>query len=41
MHGLMMNMRLAISSLIRHADRYRGDTETVSRRVDGGIYRYT
>ena len=41
MHGLMMNMPLTISSLIRHADRYHGDTEIVSRLVEGGIHRYT
>ena len=41
MHGLMMNTPLQISSLIRHADRYHGDTEIVSRLVEGGIHRYT
>ena len=41
MHGLMMNMPLSISALIRHADRYHGDTEIVSRLVEGGIHRYT
>ncbi|HZP88973.1 MAG TPA: 3-(methylthio)propionyl-CoA ligase [Burkholderiales bacterium] len=41
MHGLMMDMPLQISSLIRHADRYHGDTEIVSRLVEGGIHRYT
>jgi fatty-acyl-CoA synthase len=41
MHGLMMNMPLQISSLIRHADRYHGDTEIVSRTIEGGINRYT
>ncbi len=40
MHGLMMNLPLQISSLIRHADRYHGDTEIVSRLVEGGIHRY-
>ena len=40
MRGLMMNMPLQISSLIRHADRYHGDTEIVSRLVEGGIHRY-
>ena len=37
MHGLMMDMPLNISALIRHADRYHGDTEIVSRRVEGDI----
>jgi fatty-acyl-CoA synthase len=41
MQGLMMDMPLQISSLIRHADRYHGDTEIVSRLVEGGIHRYT
>jgi 3-(methylthio)propionyl---CoA ligase len=41
MHGLMMNMPLQISSLIRHAERYHGDTQIVSRLVEGGIHRYT
>ncbi len=41
MHGLMMKMPLMISSLIRHADRYHGDTEIVSRLTEGGIHRYT
>ena len=41
MHGLMMNMPLQISSLIRHADRFHGDTEIVSRMLEGGIHRYT
>ncbi|MFL6713657.1 MAG: 3-(methylthio)propionyl-CoA ligase [Sulfurifustis sp.] len=41
MHGLMMKMPLMISSLIRHADRYHGDTEIVTRLTEGGIHRYT
>ena len=41
MLGLMMNMPLTISSLIRHADRHHGDTEIVSRTVEGPIHRYT
>ena len=41
MYGLMMNSPLSIASLIRHADRYHGDTEIVSRLVEGGIHRYT
>jgi fatty-acyl-CoA synthase len=41
MQGLMMNMPLQISSLIRHADRWHGNTEIVSRLVEGGIHRYT
>ena len=41
MQGLMMQMPLAISSLIIHADKNHGDTEIVSRTVEGGIHRYT
>ena len=41
MHGLMMDMPLLISDLIRHADRNHGDTEIVSRTVEGDIHRYT
>src|ERR1700739_2435605 len=37
----MMQMPLMISSLIRHADRYHGDTQIVSRLTEGGIHRYT
>jgi fatty-acyl-CoA synthase len=40
MRGLMMDVPLLISSLIRHADRYHGDTEIVSRMVEGPIHRY-
>jgi fatty-acyl-CoA synthase len=41
MQGLMMQMPLTISSLIVHADKNHGDTEIVSRTVEGGIHRYT
>src|SRR6202451_237559 len=41
MRGLMMEMPLLISGLIRHADREHGDTEIVSRTVEGAIHRYT
>ena len=40
MNGLMMQKQLLISSLIVHADRHHGDTEIVSRRVEGDIHRY-
>ena len=39
--GQMMSMPLLISSLIAHAARYAGDTEIVSKRVEGDIHRYT
>ncbi len=41
MLGLMMDEPLLIASLLRHADRYHGDTEIVSRTCEGGIHRYT
>src|SRR6201993_3962564 len=41
MLGQMMQMPLLISSLIRNADRYHGDTQIVSRLTEGGIHRYT
>ncbi len=36
-----MDMPLLISSLIVHADRHHGDTEIVTRTVEGPIHRYT
>jgi len=39
--GQMMDQPLLISSIIRHADRYYGGNEIVSRRVEGDIHRYT
>ncbi len=52
MLGQMMDIPLLLASLIVHADRYHGDTEIVSRTVEGvsadngrnvvrGIHRYT
>jgi fatty-acyl-CoA synthase len=41
MRGLIMDMPLLVSSLIAHADRSHGDTEIVSRTVEGPIHRYT
>ncbi|MEW6689729.1 MAG: 3-(methylthio)propionyl-CoA ligase [Pseudomonadota bacterium] len=42
MNGLMMDMPLLISDLIKHADRHHGDTEIVSKTVeDGSIHRYS
>ena len=44
MRGLMMDMPLLISELIRHADRHHGTTEIVSRTIEGGsqgpLHRY-
>jgi fatty-acyl-CoA synthase len=39
--GQMMNQPLLISNIIRHADRYYGKSEIVSRRVEGDFHRYT
>jgi fatty-acyl-CoA synthase len=41
MQGLMMDQPLLISELIRHAARFHGDIEIVSKTVEGGIHRYT
>ena len=41
MRGLMSERQLLISTLIRHAARYHGDVEVVSRLVDRSIHRYT
>ena len=41
MLGLMQDVPLLISSLIRHADRHHGQVEIVSRRVEGDIHRTT
>jgi 3-(methylthio)propionyl---CoA ligase len=40
-HGLMMDMPLLVSDLLRHAALYHGDTEIVSKTVEGGMHRYT
>jgi len=41
MHGLMMDMPLLLSDLIRQADRHHGATEIASKTVEGGFHRYT
>ena len=41
MRGLMMEVPLLISSLIEHAARVFGETEIVTRTVEGPIHRYT
>jgi fatty-acyl-CoA synthase len=41
MLGLMQDRPLLIQQLIDHAARNHGDTEIVSRTVEGGIHRYT
>jgi acyl-CoA synthetase (AMP-forming)/AMP-acid ligase II len=40
MLGLMMDAPLLITNLIRHADRHHGETEIVSKTVEGDIHRY-
>ena len=39
--GQMMDVPLTVSSLIAHAARHFGDTEIVSRRIEGDVHRYT
>jgi acyl-CoA synthetase (AMP-forming)/AMP-acid ligase II len=39
--GQMMDAPLLLSALLTHAKDYHGDTEVVSRTVEGGIHRYT
>jgi 3-(methylthio)propionyl---CoA ligase len=40
MQATMMTMPLSIPSILRHAAIYHGDTEIVSRTLDGAIHRY-
>ena len=40
MQGLMQEIPLMISSLIRYAAEYHGDRQVVSRTVEGPIHRY-
>lgn len=41
MLGLMQNRQLLISSMIEHAQKQYGDSEIVSRTIEGPIHRYT
>ncbi|HTH59378.1 MAG TPA: 3-(methylthio)propionyl-CoA ligase [Paraburkholderia sp.] len=41
LQGQMMDVPLNVSSLLAHAARYHGDTEIVSRRIEGDLHRYT
>ncbi len=41
MRGMMMDNPLQIISLLQFAARYHGDSEIVSRTVEGPIHRYT
>lgn len=40
MRGLMMDYPLLISGLIQYAAEYHGDTEIVTRTVEGPVHRY-
>lgn len=40
MRGLMQSTPLLISSIIEHASKFHGDTEVVSRTIEGPIHRY-
>ncbi len=40
MFGLMQDRPLLISSIIEHAARHHGDTEIVSRTLEGPVHRY-
>ena len=41
MRGLMMDVPLNVSSILKHAARFDGGVEIVSRTVEGPIHRYT
>jgi fatty-acyl-CoA synthase len=41
MHGLMGDQPLLVSMCLRHAANFHGDTEIVTRSVEGPIHRYT
>jgi len=41
MHGLMGERPLLVTMCLQHAANYHGDTEIVSRSVEGPIHRYT
>lgn len=41
MHGLMMDTQLSIASFIQHAETVHRNAEIVSRKPEGGIFRYT
>jgi fatty-acyl-CoA synthase len=40
MHALMMDRPLTLPSILEHAALYHGDTEVVTRTVEGPIHRY-
>src|SRR2546426_7036198 len=40
MQGLMMDMPLLVSDLLKHAARHHATTEIVSKTVEGAMHRY-
>ncbi|GAB7522171.1 3-(methylthio)propionyl-CoA ligase [Paraburkholderia sp. 2C] len=41
LQGQMMDVPLTVSALLRHAARFYGSVEIVSRRIEGDLHRYT
>lgn len=41
MHGLMMDTQLSIASILQHAEKVHTHSEIVSRKPEGGVFRYT
>lgn len=41
MDGLMMDSQLSIASILQHAEKVHAHSEIVSRKPEGGIFRYT
>ena len=41
MNGLMMDVPLTVTSIMRHAERFAGNTEIVSVSNDNPRYKYT
>ena len=41
MRGEIMERPLLVSGIIEHAERYHAGAQVVSRRVEGGVHRYT
>ena len=41
MNGLMMDTPLSIASILRHAEKVHSDGKIISRKPEGGVFRYT
>ena len=41
MHGLMMDTQMSIASILQHAEKVHQNAEIVSRKPEGGIFKYT